>query len=122
MRHILSAIIIILVLHLSESLALAKGGEWTGDDLVKYCTSDKPNARAKDKDEEDRVTYCLGYLEAMLTTIYLLNGKVACIPEETKKGTIVVAIVSWLKKHPDQGQYLAAGSGFLATREKWPCQ
>ena len=111
----------LVAVQFGASAAMAKAGEWTGNDLIRFCTSDKPNAKAKDRDEEDRVTYCAGYWEATVTSIYMFDGRWACVPPKTTPADLLFATVEWLRRHPDQKQYLAASDAFAAVHAKWPC-
>jgi hypothetical protein len=94
----------------------------TGDTLLKYCVADKPDALPNDQDERDQVVKCLGYVQGAVDMMFAMNRVVFCIPDNTRPMDIMVTTVDWLRRHPDQRKYLAAGNLLLAAREKWPCK
>src|SRR5262245_42097825 len=58
----------------------AKVGEFTGDDYLRYCTSTNPNWTPQNKTEQEMAVYCLGYVEAAVTLIVLMDGQSFCLP------------------------------------------
>jgi hypothetical protein len=102
--------------------ASAKVGTFDGNDFLQYCVTTKPDKPAESRDEQDRVTYCAGYMEGSVTIIAANSGRVACIPKDTTPLDIYKATADFLDKHPDQKQHLLASVVFAAVSQKWPCR
>jgi len=117
----LSLLAITLSVIYSVQPAWSKAGAWSGADFLKYCISTDQNSRPKSQEENDRVLYCVGYLEASMVFLLAMDGKVVCLPKNLNPNAVVSQTASWLMAHPDQTQYLLGSSILAATQEKWPC-
>ena len=105
----------------SVSPVSAKVGEWTGDDLLKYCVSNDPNNSPKTRDENDLIVYCYGYVEGTIVSALIFDGKLFCLPKGLTPADMLMTTVNFFLAHPEQKRYTAASSMFAAARERWPC-
>jgi hypothetical protein len=100
----------------------AKIGEFTGDDFFQYCLTDNPDNQTLDRHARDMILYCSGYMEGSITTILALNGKLACLPDDSTPQDIYGVAAAFMQKHPDQKQYLLGSVIIAAVRARWPCR
>jgi hypothetical protein len=116
------ALIVILVLWFAPTKLDAKVGEFTGEDYLQQCTSTDPNSKPKNDLEQAMAVYCVGYIDAAVTMIALMDGRSFCLPKGTTPQNIITATTAFLQAHPDQKQQLLARTMIAALQSQWPCK
>jgi hypothetical protein len=111
----------VVALCLSPISVGAKVGEFTGEDYLRQCTTTDPNWKPQSKEEQDDAVFCVGYIEAAVTFLALLDRQVFCLPTGATPQDILKATVAFMQAHPDQIQYLFASVMVAALKAKWPC-
>jgi hypothetical protein len=99
----------------------AKVGEFTGDDYLRQCTSADPNWRPQSNSEQEMAVYCVGYVEASITLILLMDGRTYCLPTGATPQDVIKTTVAFMQAHPDQKQYLFASVIMGAVLDRWHC-
>jgi hypothetical protein len=88
---------------------------YTGHKLFSYCTG-----------TEELQLVCSGYVSGVLDTlaIYrnLLKRGIVCLPGSVTMGEAKDVVVNWLRAHPEERQFTAAGSVTAALQETFPCK
>jgi hypothetical protein len=100
----------------------AKVGEFTGDDYLRHCATTDPSWTPKNKTEQEMAVYCVGYIEAAVTLIVLMDGQSFCLPSGATPQDVLKATVAFMQTRPDQKQYLFASTMVAAVQTQWPCR
>ena len=116
------SVLIAAALWLAPMSVGAKVGEFTGDDYFRQCTSTNPNGTPQSSTEQDEAVFCVGYIEAAVTLIVVMDGLVFCLPTGATTQDLPKATVAFMQAHPDQKQYLFASVMVAAARAQWPCR
>ena len=116
------ALIVTLVLWFVPTKLDAKVGELTGEDYLPQCTSTDPNWKPKNDREQAMAIYCVGYIDAAVTMIALMDGRSFCLPKHTTPQDILTATTAFLQAHPDQKEQLLASTMIAAVQSQWPCK
>jgi Rap1a immunity proteins len=110
-----------LALGLASLTADAKVGEFTGEDYLRQCTTSNPDWKPQNNAEQEMAVYCVGYIEAAVAMIVLMDGKSFCLPTRATPQDVLKATVAFMQAHPDQKQYLLASVMVAAVQAQWPC-
>jgi Rap1a immunity proteins len=119
---VIFALIVTLVLWFAPTKLDAKVGEFTGEDYLQQCTSTDPSRKPRDDLEQAMAVYCVGYIDAAVTMIALMDGRSFCLPKGTTPQDIITATTAFLQAHPDQKQQLLARTMIAALQSQWPCK
>jgi hypothetical protein len=119
---VIFALIVTLTLWFAPTKLDAKVGEFTGEDYLQQCTSTDPNSKPKNDLEQAMAVYCVGYIDAAVTMIALMDGRSFCLPKGTTPQNIITATTAFLQAHPDQKQQLLARTMIAALQSQWPCK
>ena len=122
MRIILKTIAILLTLS-TTWLPAPASAEWKdGNVLLDHCS----------KEKDDPVYYinesaCLMYILGVYDGLEMDNAihktkKYYCVPENVQARQIREIVVAYLKKHPENRQWPAAGLITIALKEAFPCK
>lgn len=114
--------LIALALWLMPISVDAKVGQLTGDDYLRQCTTTDPNWKPQNNAEQEVAVYCIGYIEAAVTIIVLMDGQSFCLPAGARPQDVLKATVAFMQAHPDQKQYLLASVMVAAVQAQWPCR
>src|SRR5215472_5921940 len=91
------ALIVTLVLWFAPTKLDAKVGELTGEDYLQQCTSTDPNGNPKNDLEQAMAVYCVGYIDAAVTMIALMDGQSFCLPKGATPRDILQATIAFLQ-------------------------
>jgi hypothetical protein len=114
-------ILIAVALLLTPMSVGAKVGEFTGDNYFKECTTTDPNWKPKNSEEQDKAVYCIGYIDAAVTFLVMMNGLSYCLPTNSTPQDILKATIAFMQAHPEQTQYLFGSVMMAAVQNQWPC-
>jgi hypothetical protein len=111
-----------LALLLLAEISQAKVGEFTAADYLRGCTSTDPSWKPQNQDQQDTAAFCVGYIEAAVEFIVLMDRRTYCLPTGATPQDLLKATVAFMKAHPEQKQYLFASVMMAAVQDHWPCQ
>lgn len=89
----------------------------TARDLNRACLSDAPQD----------ISYCLGYIAGVIDYHVMLQSLGTapttdfCLPAALPVEDAAVAILSFLRKAPQHGEFIAGPAIVMALHEKYPC-
>jgi Rap1a immunity proteins len=120
-RAIRAALISALLMTL-DGRTDAKVGEFTGDDYLRQCSSTDPNWKPKSNSEQEMAVYCIGYIDAAVTFIVLMDGQGYCLPTGATPQDVLRTTVTFMQAHPEQKSYLFGSVMMAAMLDRWPCR
>ena len=101
----------------------ANAAKFTGEDVLKYCVSDRPNAPPGDRYEQDMVVACWANMLATIETAVLMGDEsLICLPSGILAPDILLATVKYLKANPKQAKERASRAYVTVLAQKWPCR
>jgi hypothetical protein len=75
-----------------------------------------------DRDENDHVIYCDGYLEGAMTAVLMLENDLICAPRNARPVDVVRLVVDRLQRHPEDKRKLLAMVIWNAALDGWHCK
>ena len=121
-RHAILSFVVLVSLFATGYPAQANATRFTGDDVLKYCVSSKPNQTANPGYDQDMTVYCWANFHATLATALMLVGdKQICLPKGTASTDVLFAAVNYLKSHPEDRGETASSIYVVVMKLQWPC-